>query len=136
MRKIILYICVLFAALPCLTSCILDKEKEYTFLYEVQANLKSEEDWEYLKEYFQGSFVGTKTYPIFATYADTYTQAVELYDQDIKTINEDIILDCIKDPDDAVYVCGVITGDKVRETIKYNFWNYEYKQMKRPDPEE
>ena len=136
MRKIILHICVLCAAIPCLTSCIIDKVRSYTFQYEVQATLQNEEDWKILEAYLTESFIGTKTYPIYATYSDAYTQGLEYYNQDIKTIDENLILDCINDPEDIIYVYGVISGEKVREPITYTYWNYAYKQSVRPDPAE
>ena len=136
MRKIILHICVLCAAIPCLTSCLIDKVRSYTFQYEVQATLQNEEDWKTLEAYLTESFIGTKTYPIYATYSDAYTQGLEYYNQDIKTIDENLILDCINDPEDIIYVYGVISGDKVREAITYTYWNYAYKQSVRPDPAE
>ena len=135
MRKFILSICAFCAVLPFLSSCSLDKERQFTFQYEVDASLADEETWTVLEDYLKESYVGKKTYPILATYAEAYEQGVQYFDQDLKGINEDLILDCITDPTDIIYLYGVITGDKVRERIKYVFWNYDYKQQKRPDPD-
>ena len=136
MRKIILHICVLCAAIPCLTSCIIDKARSYTFLYEIQASLADEEDWKVLESYIDESYIGTKTYPIYATYTEAYTQGIEFFNQDLNGIDENLILDCINDPEDVIYVYGVLTGDKLREPMTYTYWNYAYKQEKRPDPAE
>ena len=136
MRKILLYICVLCAAMLCLSSCIKDRIKDYVFQYEVQASLADEEDWKALQAYFEESFVNeAKSHHFTSTFAEAYEKSADFYEQEIKSINQDLILDCIKTENDIVILNGVITGDKVREVIKTNYWNYEYKKYIRPDTE-
>ena len=136
MRKILLYICVLCAAMLCLSSCIKDRVADYSFQYEIQGNVLNEDDWKTLEAYFKESFINeSRVYPFHSTFTEAYKKGTDIFEQDLTTINQDLILDCIKDKDDIVILNGVITGDKVREVIKSNFWNYEYKKYVRPDTE-
>ena len=136
MRKILLYICVLCAAMLCLSSCIKDRVEEYDFQYEVQGSLENEDDWKTLESYFKDSFVNeSKVHHFTATFSEVYQKGMEIYEQDIKTVNQDLILDCIKTKDDVIVLNGVINGDKVREVIKSTYWNYDYKKYVRPDTE-
>ena len=136
MRKI-LSICALCAALFCLTSCLKDRVQDYEFSYAIQGSIQSEDDWKILEAYFEKTFVNeSKVRHFHSTYNDAYYQAVAVYEQELATIDQDLILDCIKEKDDLIVLCGVISGDNVKETIKATYWNYEYKQKVRPDPAE
>ena len=136
MRKTLSIIGALCAAVLCLTSCLKEKVGDFVYEYEIQASLKNEDDWNTLKAYFEENFVNAaKSRTFHGTYNEAYNQGVEIYEQEIKTVNQDLILDCIKETDDIVVLYAVISGDKVKETIKATYWNYEYKKYIRPDSE-
>jgi hypothetical protein len=114
-----------------------DRVQDYEFSYAVQGSIQNEDDWKVLEAYFEEAFVNeSKVRHFHSTYNDAYYQAVAVYEQELATIDEDLILDCIKEKDDLIVLCGVISGDNVKETIKATYWNYEYKQKVRPDPAE
>ena len=134
MRSVFLHICAFCAVLLFFPSCSFDKEKDYVFHYEVQANLLDESGWEILEEYFKENYVNeSKNQAIHATYYEACQKALLLFEQGRKEIDYTLILNTIQDPDDVVYLIGVLTGGKSNEIVNSTYWDYDLKQKYLPE---
>lgn len=127
MRKIFTILAVA-ATLLCLTSCMKDKAKNYTFMYDVVGSLQDEVQGERAKEYFEDLFLD-RAVSYYGTRFDVMDKALVQFDKDLKEIDNEFVYSLIEYEEDVIQLIGFITDGKNNEWVGTQTWSYDQKQQ-------
>lgn len=119
MRKFITLIAAAAALLLCATSCDLSLTGDYTFSYEAEYQLSSEEQKEALGEYFNAFFDSHNGRTFHGGYSEAMTLAYQYLVEDSKDLDNDFINSWLYTDQDVVALAIIMTGKNTRVPAGY-----------------
>lgn len=130
MRKILL-LAAAAAALLCLASCgkMLDRVDDYVISFEIQGHIEDEDNLAILQAYFDEHYLGPNdTFTYHGNQYDARIKAEAFFEERWALIDRELILSCINDEDDIIYLLCIMSGDKTKEIVNYVYWDYTLKE--------
>ena len=120
MRKLFILLAAT-AALFITASCNLNVENDYTFSYELNYQVTTDEQEAVLLEYFT-PFIESHQYSFHGEYSDALSFGVSHFMQDLKLVDNILIQNTLENAQDAARLLLIMAAKNTRVIVAYNTW--------------
>jgi len=121
MRKLFILLAAT-AALLITASCNLKVENDYTFSYELNYQVSTEEQETIIKDYFEAFFNEHGNYSFHGEYSDALAVGITYFMQDLKLVDSILINNTLETENDVVRMIMVMAAKNTRVAVAYNDW--------------
>lgn len=120
MRKLFILLAAT-AALFITASCNLNVENDYTFSYELNYQVATDEQEAVLLDYFK-PFIENHQYSFHGQYSDALSFGISHFMQDLQLVDDILVQNTLEYDEDAARLLLIMAATNTRVIVAYNTW--------------